>query len=66
MGWLFAVALGLHRQSRATVLLSLMPIAIGHAAAIALIVYLVTVLGIMIDRTALRIASRLVLIAWGV
>src|SRR5437588_323524 len=27
MGWLFAVALGLHRKSRAVVLLSLLPIA---------------------------------------
>jgi hypothetical protein len=33
MGWLFAVALGLYRQSRTTVLVSLIPIAIGHALA---------------------------------
>ena len=31
MGWLFAVALGLHRRSRSVVLLSLVPIAIGHS-----------------------------------
>src|SRR6266702_1087010 len=31
MGWLFAVALGLHRRSGAVVLLSLLPIALGHA-----------------------------------
>ena len=35
MGWLFAVALGLHRQSRSIVMASLVPIAIGHAASIA-------------------------------
>jgi hypothetical protein len=65
MGWLFAVALGLHRQSRAVVLISLIPIAIGHALAIALVVYAVTMLGAMIDRTALRVLSGLALIAWG-
>ena len=35
MGWLFAVALGLHRRSRAVVLASLIPIALGHALAVA-------------------------------
>lgn len=65
MGWLFAVALGLHRQSRAVVLISLVPIAIGHALAIALVVYAVTVLGVVVDRTALRVLSGLALIAWG-
>ena len=39
MGWLFAVALGLYRQSRRVVLVSLFPIALGHAAAIAVVVY---------------------------
>ena len=32
MGWLFAVALGLYRHSRRVVLVSLIPIALGHAA----------------------------------
>ena len=32
MGWLFAVALGLHRGSRRVVLVALLPIALGHAA----------------------------------
>jgi hypothetical protein len=36
MGWLFAVALGLHRGSRKIVLLSLAPLALGHAAAVGL------------------------------
>src|SRR6185436_16942859 len=35
MGWLFAVALGLHRQSRRIVFVSLLPIAAGHALSIA-------------------------------
>jgi hypothetical protein len=66
MGWLFAVALGLYRQSRAVVLVSLIPIAIGHAIAIALIVYAVTVLGAVIDQAPLRLLSGLLLIALGV
>src|SRR5216683_1602560 len=36
MGWLFAVALGLHRQSRQVVILSLVPIALGNALSISL------------------------------
>ncbi len=35
MGWLFAVALGLQRGSQRIVLLSLVPIAVGHAGAVA-------------------------------
>lgn len=38
MGWLFAVALGLHRQSRRVVWLSLVPIALGHALSVFLVV----------------------------
>ena len=65
MGWLFAVALGLYRQSRTTVLVSLIPIAIGHALAIAVVVYVVIVLGMAIDAPAFRILSGVLLIAWG-
>jgi hypothetical protein len=65
MGWLFAVALGLYRQSRAVVLVSLIPIALGHAAAIAVVVYAVIGLGMAIDQGAFRILSGVLLIAWG-
>jgi hypothetical protein len=65
MGWLFAVALGLHRGNRNVVLISLIPIALGHAAAIAVVVYAVIVLGIAIDQDAFRIVAGLLLIAWG-
>ena len=37
MGWLFAVALGLHRHSRQVVVLALVPIALGHALSIAVV-----------------------------
>ena len=65
MGWLFAVALGLYRQSRKVVLISLIPIALGHAAAIALVVYAVIGLGMAIDEDKFRILSGVLLIAWG-
>src|SRR5437762_11369581 len=41
MGWLFAVARGLQEHRRKAVLESLLPIALGHAASIALVVLLV-------------------------
>ena len=65
MGWLFAVALGLYRQSRKVVLVSLVPIALGHAASIAVVVYAAIALGQAIDPATFRIASGVLLIAWG-
>ena len=65
MGWLFAVALGLHEKSRSVVLISLIPIALGHAAAIAVVVYAVVGLGMAIDEETFRILSGVLLIAWG-
>ena len=62
MGWLFAVALGLYRQSRRVVLLSLVPIALGHALAIAVVVYLVVGLGQAVDAHVLRILTGCLLI----
>jgi hypothetical protein len=66
MGWLFAVALGLYRESRKVVLVSLIPIALGHAAAIAVVVYTVIVLGMAIDARTFRIISGVLLVAWGI
>jgi hypothetical protein len=37
MGWLFALALGLQEKSRAAIVRALLPIALGHAAAISLV-----------------------------
>jgi hypothetical protein len=65
MGWLFAVALGLYRQSRKVVLVSLIPIALGHAASIAVVVYAAIAVGQTIDAATFRIASGVLLIAWG-
>jgi hypothetical protein len=64
MGWLFAVALGLHRGSQRIVLLSLLPIAVGHAAAVAAVLLAVLALGLVIDHTMLIRLAAIVLIAW--
>ena len=66
MGWLFAVALGLHRQSRVVVLTSLIPIALGHAVAIAVVVFAIAALGMAIDERALRLVAGALLIGWAV
>src|SRR5262245_53771500 len=64
MGWLFAVALGLHRQSRAIVMATLIPIAIGHAASITAVAGLLVIAGIIIPHNLVRIGSGLLLLAW--
>ena len=64
MGWLFAVALGLQRGSERTVLLSLVPIAVGHAAAVAAVLLAVLALGLVIDHAMLIRLAAIVLIAW--
>jgi len=65
MGWLFAVALGLQRKSRAAVMWSMLPIAAGHALSIALVVIAVGLLRAYVDLKLLQIGSALLLIAFG-
>jgi hypothetical protein len=64
MGWLFAVALGLHRKSGKVVLISLVPIALGHAAAVAVALAAFLMLGMLIDRAVLTWLAAGVLIVW--
>jgi hypothetical protein len=64
MGWLFAVALGLHRGSRRAVLVSLAPIALGHAASVALVLAAFVLLGLALDLSILRRLAALVLLGW--
>ena len=66
MGWLFAVALGLHRKSQRIVLLSLIPIALGHALAIAAVVAIVLALDTIIDPGHVALVSGVALIAWAI
>ena len=64
MGWLFAVALGLHRGGRRTVLLALVPIALGHAVSVLVVVLVVLASGLVIDPGLVRRAAGLVLLGW--
>jgi hypothetical protein len=64
MGWLFAVALGLHRHSRKVVFLCWVPIAVGHAVAVAVVLFVVLGLGLAVDHTALGRAAGAALIGW--
>src|SRR5438046_3525897 len=64
MGWLFAVALGLHRGSRTVVLQSMIPIALGHLASIALVAAAVIALGLVVSPGPLRVVAGGTLILW--
>lgn len=62
MGWLFAVALGLHRRSRGVVVLALAPIALGHALSIWIVAAVVVALGVAIDPQVFRVAASVILL----
>jgi hypothetical protein len=64
MGWLFAVALGLNRNDRRIVWLSLLPIAVGHALSVAAVAVALVVLGVMVDGRGVTVVAGLILIAW--
>ena len=64
MGWLFAVALGLHRRSGRVAALALLPIAAGHALAILAVVLAVMAFGAVLDGEVVRRLAGLVLIGW--
>ena len=64
MGWLFAVALGLHRQSRKVVFVSLVPIAFGHAISIAVAAGLLVAGGYLVPGNVVRIGAGLLLLGW--
>jgi|GraSoi2013_100cm_1033763.scaffolds.fasta_scaffold04265_2 hypothetical protein len=64
MGWLFAVALGLHRHNRRMVWLSPLPIALGHALSIAIVAGALLWAGLVIDPRAVRIGAGLFLVGW--
>jgi hypothetical protein len=66
MGWLFALALGLQQQSERAIWVSLVPIAAGHAASIALVAVLLLAVGQLLPLWALSRLTALVLLAFGV
>ena len=64
MGWLFAVALGLHRNDRRVVWLSLLPIAVGHALSVAAVAAAIVALGVIVEGRGVTVAAGLILTAW--
>ncbi|MFZ0850115.1 MAG: hypothetical protein WAO08_13020 [Hyphomicrobiaceae bacterium] len=64
MGWLFAVALGMHRQSRVEVVAALPPIAFGHALSIAAVAGSFVAAGVLFNQRLVQAASGFLLIAW--
>jgi len=65
MGWLFALSLGLQRQSARAIWISLLPIAAGHALSLIVVALLVVAGAQFISRPILEVGTALILIAFG-
>ncbi len=65
MGWLFAVALGLQKQSSRAVWQSLVPIAFGHVLAISLVILLAVIAGAVLPLHIMKICVVVLLVAFG-
>jgi len=65
MGWLFAVALGLQEGRREAVVRAFWPIALGHAAAVVLVVTAVLAAQVVIPLVVLRYLGAGALILFG-
>lgn len=65
MGWLFAVALGMQEQKGSAVARALVPIAVGHAVAIAVVVLATALLGMVLPIMAIRYSIAALLICLG-
>ena len=65
MGWLFAVALGLQEQRRGAVLQALPPIALGHAVAVLVVVFVIRVAQVVVPLDVLRYVCATALILFG-
>jgi hypothetical protein len=65
MGWLFAVALGLQERSTRAVATAIVPIAIGHVASVAVIVFVALAAARTLPQPAVRVTTALLLIGFG-
>jgi hypothetical protein len=65
MGWLFAMAIGLQEKSRAAVVRALLPIALGHAAAISLAILVLRSIQNVFPLRTLKLIVATILFALG-
>ena len=65
MGWLFALALGLQEKRRSAVIAALLPIALGHAAAIGLALLVLSIVQRIFPLHALKWPVAAVIFALG-
>jgi len=66
MGWLFAVALGMQKEKGSAVARALIPIALGHALAIGVVVVLAAFLGMALPLVAIRYVVAALLMGLGI
>jgi hypothetical protein len=66
MGWLFAVALGMQEQKGSAVVRSLVPIAVGHALAIGIVLLAAALLGMVLPLMAIRYGVAALLFGMGI
>jgi hypothetical protein len=65
MGWLFAVALGMQQGRASGVWRALPPIALGHAAAVGVVVAIAAIAQVVIPREALKVGIAATLMTLG-
>lgn len=66
MGWLFAVALGMQEKKGNAVARSLVPLAVGHALAIAIVVLAAALLGMVVPLAIIRYGVAAILVGLGI
>ena len=66
MGWLFAVALGMQEQKGSAVARALVPIALGHALSIGIVVVTAAFLGMALPQGAVRYCVAALLFGLGI
>ena len=65
MGWLFALSLGLQRQSDRAIWSSLFPIAVGHALSLVVVALAVVATAQFVPASFLKFATAILLIGFG-
>jgi hypothetical protein len=66
MGWLFAVALGMQENRSSAVWRAMVPLAVGHACAIAVAIALGLLAGLVLPASALRWPIAAILVGLGI